>query len=198
LANRLAAPLCQADPINDRLDAVERLFDDTLLRTRLRQDLKAAPDIARALSRLALERGGPRDLASVGKAVSAALELAAHLGAQSDLPPILSQLKNTLASAPRDMALHLSLALDDDLPLLPRDGGFIRPQFDPRLDEERALSRQTREVVAALQARLMDETDVRSLKIKHNGVLGFFVEVPAAHGQKLLEPPHRDNRASRT
>jgi DNA mismatch repair protein MutS len=192
LANRLAAPLCQADPINDRLDAVERLFDDTLLRTRLRQDLKAAPDIARALSRLALERGGPRDLASVGKAVSAALELAAHLGAQSDLPPILSQLKNTLASAPRDMALHLSLALDDDLPLLPRDGGFIRPQFDPRLDEERALSRQTREVVAALQARLMDETDVRSLKIKHNGVLGFFVEVPAAHGQKLLEPPHRE------
>ncbi|WP_248306538.1 DNA mismatch repair protein MutS [Devosia sp. MC521] len=192
LSNRLAAPLSKSEPINERLDAVERLFDDTLLRTRLRQDLKAAPDVARALSRLTLERGGPRDLASIGKAVSAALDVAAQLAAHDDLPPILSRLQAVLGAAPRDMALNLSLALDDDLPLLARDGGFVRPHYDPRLDEERALSRETREVVAALQARLMDETDVRSLKIKHNGVLGFFVEVPAAHGQKLLEPPHRE------
>ena len=78
------------------------------------------------------------------------------------------------------------------MPLLSRDGGFVRPGYDARLDEERALGRETRAVVAALQARLMDETDVRSLKIKHNGVLGYFVEVPAAHGQKLLEAPYRE------
>jgi DNA mismatch repair protein MutS len=192
LANRLAAPLRQAQAINERLDAVTRLVEDTLLRGRLRQDLKAAPDLARALSRLALERGGPRDLSAVGRAVAAALDLAAHLSRQPDLPPVLLRLAETLGAAPRVLAEELALALDDELPLFSRDGGFVRPGYDGRLDEERALGRQTRDVVAALQARLMDETDVRSLKIKHNGVLGFFVEVPAGHGQKLLEAPHRE------
>jgi DNA mismatch repair protein MutS len=192
LATRLAAPLRRADAINERLDAVSRLVEDTLLRGRLRQDLKSAPDLARALSRLALERGGPRDLAAIGKAVGAALELAQHLRAQPDLPTILERLTQTLGAAPGALASELAAALDDELPLLSRDGGFVRPGYDARLDEERALGRETRAVVAALQARLMDETDVRSLKIKHNGVLGFFVEVPAAHGQKLLEAPHRE------
>src|SRR5690606_38260293 len=86
---------------------------------------------------------------------------------------------------------QLALALDDELPLLSRDGGFVRQGYDQTLDDERALARQTRAVVAALQARLIDETDVRSLKIRHNGVLGYFVEVPAGHGAKLLEEPHR-------
>ncbi|QYO79196.1 DNA mismatch repair protein MutS [Devosia salina] len=192
LAGRLAAPLRRADLVNERLDAVGRLVDDTLLRTRLRQDLKTAPDLARALSRLALERGGPRDLMAIGKAVSAALDLAAHLKGQPDLPRVLAGLADILDAAPRPLASELALALDDELPLLTRDGGFVRPAYDGTLDEERSLGRETRAVVAALQARLMDETDVRSLKIKHNGVLGFFVEVPAAHGQKLLEAPWRE------
>ncbi|WP_375598903.1 DNA mismatch repair protein MutS [Devosia sp. Naph2] len=192
LATRLAAPLRNADAINERLDAVTRLVDDTLLRGRLRQDLKSVPDLARALSRLALERGGPRDLSAIGKAVGAALDLARHLSGQSDLPPVLTRLTGTLGAAPQALASELAAALDDELPLLTRDGGFIRAGYNARLDEERALGRETRAVVAALQARLMDETDVRSLKIKHNGVLGYFVEVPAAHGQKLLEAPHRE------
>ncbi|QQR41257.1 DNA mismatch repair protein MutS [Devosia rhizoryzae] len=192
LASRLAAPLRDSKAINRRLDAVSRLVDDTLLRARLRTDLKAAPDLARALSRLALERGGPRDLACAGEAIAAALDLAEQLGRQPDLPENLQKLTATLAAAPRDLATELAAALDDDLPLLSRDGGFVRPAYDGRLDEERALGSETRAVVAALQARLMDETDMRSLKIKHNGVLGFFVEVPAAHGAKLLEAPFRE------
>jgi DNA mismatch repair protein MutS len=192
LANRLAAPLQDAGAINQRLDAVGHLVDDSMLRARLRTDLKAAPDLARALSRLALERGSPRDLASIGKAVGAALELATCLERQSDLPPVLARLGAILAAAPRALASELALALDDDLPLLTRDGGFVRPGYDARLDEERALGQETRAVVAALQARLTDETDLRSLKIKHNGVLGYFVEVPASHGGKLMEAPHRE------
>lgn len=190
-AARLAAPLRDAVAINARLDAVSCLHGDTALRARLRADLKQVPDLARALSRLALERGGPRDLAAIGKAVAAALALAEKLGV-AELPHLLATLTRTLAEAPRALASELSLALDDDLPLLSRDGDFVRDGYHGTLDEERALSSQTRAVVAALQARLMDETDVRSLKIKHNGVLGFFVEVPAAHGQKLLEAPHRE------
>lgn len=192
LAGRLAAPLRDARRINGRLDAVGRLHDDTLLRARLRGELKAAPDLARALSRLALERGGPRDLAAIGKAVGAALSLGRHLAGQQDLPTDVEKLAGLLGAAPRGLASELTAALDDDLPLLSRDGGFVRAGYDAKLDEERALGSETRAVVAALQARLMDETDVRSLKIKHNGVLGYFVEVPAAHGARLLEPPYRD------
>jgi DNA mismatch repair protein MutS len=192
LASRLAAPLSQSDIINDRLDAVEQLVNDSILRGRLRAELKVSPDLARALSRLALERGGPRDLAAIGKAIRAALELSAHLARHPEPSTILRRLADLLGAASRPLASELALALDDELPLFSRDGGFVRARYDGKLDEERALGSETRAVVAALQARLMDETDVRSLKIKHNGVLGFFVEVPAAHGQKLLEAPHRE------
>ena len=191
LSARLAAPLADAKAINERLDAVGLLANDTLLTSRLRADLKSVPDLARALTRLALERGGPRDLAAIGKAVAAAAALSSHFTRLDDVPAVLARLAATLAAAPLPLASELALALDDDMPLLSRDGGFVRKGYDAMLDSERALASETRAVVAALQARLIDETDVRSLKIKHNGVLGYFVEVPAAHGTKLLEEPHR-------
>ncbi|MBS3850431.1 DNA mismatch repair protein MutS [Devosia sp. BSSL-BM10] len=192
LSARLAAPLADAGQINERLDAVQLLANDTMLTGRLRTDLKAVPDLARALTRLALDRGGPRDLVAIGKAISAAAALSAHIADLADAPAVLVRLARTLAAAPLPLASHLALALDDEVPLLSRDGGFVRKGYDQTLDDERALASQTRDVVAALQARLIEETDVRSLKIRHNGVLGYFVEVPAAHGTKLLEDPHRD------
>lgn len=192
LAGRLAAPLVDAVAINGRLDAVGRLVGDGLLREKLRSQLRAVPDLARALSRLALDRGGPRDLSAVGRAVLAAAQLGERLQATPDLPGPLSHIAAELDAAPQHLASELALALDDELPLLSRDGGFVRPGYDGRLDEERALGTETRAVVAALQARLVDETDMRTLRIKHNGVLGYFVEVPAAQGQRLLEPPHRE------
>jgi DNA mismatch repair protein MutS len=190
-AARLAAPLTDAAAINARLDAVERFAGDTMLSGRLRADLKAAPDIARALTRLALERGGPRDLAAIGAGISAAAALGQRLGEAGDLCDELARIAQVLAAAPQTLASELALAVDDDPPLLARDGGFVRRGYDGDLDAERALGSETRAVVAALQARLIDETDVRSLKIRHNGVLGYFVEVPAGHGGKLLEEPHR-------
>jgi DNA mismatch repair protein MutS len=193
LSVRLAAPLADATAINNRLDAVGLLANDTVLTGRLRADLKAVPDLARALTRLALDRGGPRDLAAIGKAVEAARALASHFTGLDHVPGILAALARTLGAAPADLSSHLEAALDEELPLLSRDGGFVRRGYDAQLDDERALASQTRAVVAALQARLMDETDVRSLKIRHNGVLGYFVEVPAAHGTKLLEEPHRQS-----
>jgi len=190
-AQRLAAPLADAAAINSRLDAVERLAGDTMLTGRLRAELKAAPDLARALTRIALERGGPRDLAAIGTAVTAALALGQRLTEAGDLPQDLKEIAATLSGAPQSLASELSLAIDDDPPLIARDGGFTRKGYDADLDAERALGSETRGVVAALQARLIAETDVKSLKIKHNGVLGYFVEVPAGHGGKLLEEPHR-------
>src|SRR5690606_4304421 len=154
LAARLAAPLADAGAINGRLDAVTALAADTLLTGRLRADLKAVPDLARALTRLALDRGGPRDMAAIGKAVGAATALAGHFDRLDDPPAILAALSASLAAAPLPLASELALALDDDLPLLSRDGGFVRKDYDAGLDAERALASETRAVVAALQARL--------------------------------------------
>ncbi|HTM77028.1 MAG TPA: DNA mismatch repair protein MutS [Devosia sp.] len=191
LATRLSAPLCDAGEINQRLDAVSMLVDDGMLAARLRSDLKSVPDLARALTRLALDRGGPRDLAAIGLSVNAALALSAHFDRIEPLSLILDRLAACLANAPRDLASELALAIVDEPPLLARDGGFVRKGYDGKLDGERALASETREVVAALQARLIEETEVKSLKIRHNGVLGYFVEVPAGHGARLLEEPLR-------
>src|SRR5690606_23909844 len=122
LSARLAAPLADAAAINERLDAVGLLANDTLLTGRLRADLKAVPDLARALTRLALDRGGPRDLAAIGKAVSAAVALAGHFARVEDNPAVLGRLASILAAAPLPLASELALALDDDLPLFSRDG----------------------------------------------------------------------------
>jgi DNA mismatch repair protein MutS len=191
LARRLAAPLCEAGPVNARLDAVERLCDEAIAATHIRTALKSVPDLTRALTRLALGRGGPRDLGAVARGVAAAGELSRMLGALADPPDDLARMRDRLATAPLPLAAELTRALDDEVPLLARDGGFVRRGYDAGLDAERALASETRAVVAALQARLVAETDVKALKIRHNGVLGYFVEVPAGHGGKLLEEPHR-------
>nr|WP_291389548.1 DNA mismatch repair protein MutS [Devosia sp.] len=191
LARRLAAPLCDAGRINARLDAVSTFVADGLVTQRLRAELKAVPDLTRALTRLALGRGGPRDLKAVGTAVSGAIALADRLGTIAGPPAEIAAIIACLADAPAALAAELADAVDDEPPLLARDGGFVRKGYDATLDGERALASETRAVVAALQQRLIDETDVRSLKIRHNGVLGYFVEVPAGHGSKLLEAPHR-------
>ncbi len=192
LARRLAAPLADAEAINHRLDAVGALLEDSLLTGRLRSDLKSAPDMMRALTRLALMRGGPRDLAAIARGVTAALDIGSRLGTLTAPPRDLLALTETLAAAPAALAAELLAALSDELPLQARDGGFLRRGYDAELDAERALASETREVVAVLQSRLIAETDVKSLKIRHNGVLGYFVEVPAAHGARLLEAPLRD------
>jgi DNA mismatch repair protein MutS len=193
LARRLAAPLCHPGTINARLDAVEALSDAPQITARMRLALKSVPDLTRALTRLALDRGGPRDLLAIAGAVRGAGEIGRDLAGLSEPPADLSAVKTVLAEAPTALADELTRALDDEPPLLARDGGFVKKGFDEKLDAERALASETRAVVAALQSRLIAETDVKSLKIRHNGVLGYFVEVPAGHGGKLLEEPHRQS-----
>jgi DNA mismatch repair protein MutS len=191
LARRLAAPLAEPGPINDRLDAVTALLDAPILASRLRQSLKSIPDLSRALTRLALDRGGPRDLLAAARAISGAVELAEAMAGLDRPPAELADITATLADAPQPLAAELLRALEEEPPLLARDGGFVKRGYDAALDAERALASETRAVVAALQSRLVAETDVKSLKIRHNGQLGYFIEVPAAHGMKLVEEPYR-------
>ena len=187
LGVRLAAPLTDPDAIGQRLDQVQYLVEAPDLRKHLRDVLKAAPDLERALSRLSLGRGGPRDLAAIRDGLRQGAALRSALAQRDDAPAgiveILVDLGDHAASIDR-----LAAALADDLPLMARDGGFIRADFEPLLDELRALRDESRRLIAELEARYRSETGVDNLKIKHNNVLGYFIEVTSRHADKMGEP----------
>ena len=185
LARRLSEPSTDLALIRARHDALAFLGEEESLRAALRQRLAAAPDMARALTRLALGRGGPRDLAAVGDGLSGALALAAAFG--SEPPAEIARCVAALSRVSGALAQDLSRALADDLPAFRRDGGFIRSGYDAELDATRALRDESRRVVAALERRYAEETGIRSLKIRHNAVLGYFVEVTAQNADRLRE-----------
>jgi DNA mismatch repair protein MutS len=187
LAQRLSAPLTDPDRVTRRFDAVDLFVTDGALRADIRARLKSAPDLARALSRLAVGRAGPRDLAAVRDGLLAAAALAARL-----VPPLPDDIAEAAAALQRpspSLADALAAALADELPALKRDGGFIREGYDAALDETRALRDRSRKVIAELQARYAEETALKALKIRHNNVLGYFVEVTSQHGDKLMAQP---------
>ena len=189
LAQRLAAPLTDPAAIEHRQDAVEFFVTDVAARADLRERLKASPDLARALARLALGRGGPRDLAAIRDGILAAADIAAELERRGELGDELAQTARALRRLDPALASELGAALAEELPHLKRDGNFVRAGFDAGFDEARALRDESRRVIAALQTRYADATSVRALKIRHNNVLGYFVEVTAQHGERLMAPP---------
>ncbi len=204
LAQRLAAPLTDPDAIARRLDAVSTLASDAAVRSELRRSLAATPDLARALSRLVLGRGGPRDLAAIRDGLTAAASAAERLAALSEMPAEIAQAQTALRGVDPAIAAELARALADELAAFKRDGGFIRAGYDEALDDARALRDESRRVIASLQARYAQESDIRSLKIRHNNVLGYFVDVTTQHADKLMTAPlnarfiHRQTLAGQT
>ncbi|WP_046023527.1 DNA mismatch repair protein MutS [Magnetospira sp. QH-2] len=199
LAARLAAPLTDPAAIDARLDALRHFIDDPALRERLRDQLKSCPDMERALGRLTIGRGGPRDLKALCDGLSGAGEIRSLLG--EDILP------EALAGNRTDLGFHgvlvdrLTRAIEPDPPLLARDGGFIAMGYAEELDELRTLRDESRRLMAELQHRYAEQTTVSSLKIKHNNVLGYFVEVPAKQADKIAtdgESPfiHRQTMAN--
>ena len=187
LAEHLAGPLTDLARIARRQDAVARLVEDASLRHACREALASAPDLPRALSRIGLGRSGPRDLAAVRDSLAAAMRIADTLGAAPDLPPALAEIGRALSGVDPELGATLAAALADDLPLSRRDGGFVRPGFLAEIDEARLLGQDSRKVVAALQARYAEETGCRTLRIKHNNLLGYFIEVPQSIGEACLK-----------
>lgn len=197
LASRLSSPLADAQDINARLDAVEEFVAARNLREDIRSALRVTPDLTRALSRLSLERGGPRDLCSVRDGLLAARSIAEKLskrdGKSSDLLALaVRDLEDQDGPGFSALIQELKAALKNDPPALARDGGFVAKGYDTGLDETIALRDESRRVIANLEAAYRDKTGVKSLKIKHNNVLGYFVETPPAHGDKVMAPPHDD------
>ncbi|RWA58789.1 DNA mismatch repair protein MutS [Mesorhizobium sp. M4B.F.Ca.ET.190.01.1.1] len=180
LADRLMAPLTDPAAIGARLDSVSFFRAETRLCQAARTSLKSVADMPRALSRLALNRGGPRDLGALRAGFEAA-DAIVHLFAATTLPRELAAALASIKALPRDLRDHLSQALDEELPLLKRDGGFVRSSYNAELDEMRALRDESRKVIAGLERSLIEVTGIRSLKIRHNNVLGYYIEVTANH-----------------
>jgi DNA mismatch repair protein MutS len=180
LAERIASPLADKTRIDERLDCVEFFLHRTPLRKRIRDALDSTPDMLRALARLGLDRGGPRDLDTIRAGLEAASAIAKELQGDRACPAALS-----MERVPDEVADLLRAALADDLPLLKRDGGFVRRGYRSELDEALALRDESRKVIAGLQSRYAAETGLRALKIKHNNVLGYFVEISAGQAPVL-------------
>ncbi len=186
LAEQSAAPLTDPAAIAARLDAVQCLVDRPDSRSALRERLRHCPDLERALTRLGLGRGGPRDLAALGRALAETATVRDLLAEPSLVP-----LPERLAEARQGLGEHSTLvarlghALGPELPLFARDGGFIAAGYSDELDEWRRLRDESRRMIAALQARYVAQTAVGALKIRHNNVIGYYIEVSAGHAGKL-------------
>jgi DNA mismatch repair protein MutS len=188
LGLRLAAPLTDVKAIAARHDAVELFTKDSELRRHLREALRAAPDLSRALGRLSVQRGGPRDLGNVRDAIKAARTLRDGLSGIA-LTGEAVQASDAITQsliAVSGLADRLNLLLVDEPPYFTRDGGFVRSGVHAPLDEVRALRDESRRVIASLESNYRQASGVAGLKIKHNGVLGYFIEVTQQHADKLM------------
>lgn len=187
LAEDLSAPLTQPQAIRSRLEAVSWLHDDPLLRGDLRGALRALPDIGRALGRVVAGRGSPRDLGQLRDGLDGAQRIGAILSGRADCPALIANRSQTLSGHGALIDLF-ARALIATPPTERGQGGFIAEGYDAALDELRRASGNSRRAIAALEAKYRDETGVPALKIRHNGVLGYFIEVPARHADKLMAP----------
>ncbi len=185
LERRISAPSRDLATIHSRLESVRHLLDQPRLRSDLRDGLRRVPDMDRALSRLALDRGGPRDLTAIRAGLAQSGTIAARL---SGMPPLLAEAAKSLTGHD-PLADLLDQALVAEPPLLARDGGFVAPEYDPELDDARRLRDEGRGVIAAMQADFIAETGIQSLKIKHNNVLGYFIETTSTHAERMLSAP---------
>ena len=187
LAQDLSAPLMDLGLIEARLGLVQLFHDDALLRDQLRAALRALPDIGRALGRLAVGRGSPRDLGQLRDGLGEARMLRERLGRLPDQPLLLARLLPAL-DGHGALVDALSRALVPAPPTETASGGYIADGYDPALDELRRLAGDGRRAIAALEARYREQTGIASLKIRHNGVLGYHVEVPARAADPLMQP----------
>jgi DNA mismatch repair protein MutS len=187
LSEDVAAPLTDKSSIDQRLALVGWLHEDAIRRERARSALKAMPDFARALARLAAGRGSPRDLALLRDGLGAADALRRELEGESDRPPLLDLLLPRLGGHD-SLVERLARALVASPPLDASKGGYIAEGYDAELDALRDAASNGRRAIAALEARYRDVTAIPSLKIRHNAVLGYHVEVSGRHADKLMAP----------
>ncbi len=195
LHNRIANPLLDIAEINNRLDVIEFFRENNSVREDFREMLRSCPDIERAVSRLSLGRGGPRDLANIGQGLNLVPQIKNLLADFShkpdgqmikDMPPAVKDILDRLGYH-QELVDKIIASLDEDLPLLARDGGFIKEGYYPPLDEIRHIKNDSHKMLMEMQGRYIRDTGIPQLKIKYNNVIGYFVETPSKFASQMLE-----------
>ncbi len=189
LQSCLSSPLSDAAQINNRLNRVECFHNNDSLRAIIQDFLRSMPDMERALSRLTVGRGGPKDLCAIRDGLKQSEIIRAELQHDNDSRNSLQQIMIKLQQSPaiNDLQDTLTLALEECPPPLARDGGFVRHGYSAQLDKLRILRDNSRKLIAALQEKYKQQASIDTLKIKHNNVLGFFVEVPAKRADTMMQ-----------
>ena len=187
LEKRISSPSTNLDEIKKRLNSIDFMISDAELSYSLQSELRKVPDLDRALSRISLDRAGPRDLVAIRNGLRQSSIITKMLSNFS--LPMLIEGKSAVFPDQDKFLNLLTEALSDEPPILTRDGGFIREGFDPKLDEARRLRNEGRKVIAEMQMGYVEKSGIQSLKIKHNNVLGYFIETPATYAERMLSKP---------
>ncbi len=202
LNSRLINPLLDLEEINARLNAVEFFYKHNDVRDELRNILKKCPDMERAVSRLSVNRGGPRDMAAILQTLNALSPIKVLMTSYQKVD-VVDELPKAISSILQKLGDYYSLidvlsrALNNDnLPLLPRDGGFVAEGYSPELDATRAMRDEGHQFIMNLQGKYIKETQIDALKIKYNNVVGYFIEVPNKYATQMLEKPEFIHRQS--
>ncbi|MDP1724775.1 MAG: DNA mismatch repair protein MutS [Alphaproteobacteria bacterium] len=196
LAGFISNPLRTPAHINARLDCVSYFVAETATRTSLREKLNNIADFERSLSRIVLNRFKPRDLGALKDALHHAMHIRDVL-ATLEKPDLLQKISQNLSN--HDILLGLlDTTLAHELPIHLKDGGLIQKGYDASLDECRLIRDESARLIANLQADYIKQTNVNTLKIKHNNILGYFVEVTALQSDKLANAQffHRQSLAN--
>jgi DNA mismatch repair protein MutS len=175
-------PLVDPDAINARLDAVGELFAHEALTNELRELLKQVYDVQRLLARVSTNRATPRDLCFLGRTLKILPTIKAKLTARSSA--LLNELEASLDLC-ADLRALVEGALEDDCPLVAKEGGFIRSGFHAPLDEFRELAGGGKQWIARYQAEEATRTEIPSLKVGFNSVFGYFIEITNTHRDKV-------------
>jgi DNA mismatch repair protein MutS len=178
LRRRLLAPSIDIAEINARLDALEELHANAIQRGEFAKDLASILDIERLLAKVSLSSAGPRDLAALARSIAV-------------IPCLKSRLASSKAARLRDIDNRLDeiadvrdpvlAALADEPPVNLNDTGAIRDGFDPRLDELRDISRNSKTYLAQIEIRERTRTGIGSLKVRFNNVFGYYIEISKAN-----------------
>ncbi|NBX03788.1 MAG: DNA mismatch repair protein MutS, partial [Alphaproteobacteria bacterium] len=197
LANFLVAPSTAVAAIHARLDNVDALVQNATLRTELRSCLKSSGDVERALSRLVLRRGGPRDMLAMMAGLRAAADVRGLMEIHAEnLSQGLLNLRSALGGH-ENLIDEFSRALSPDAGTFARDGNFVAGGYSAALDELRTLRDDGRKMIAALQQKYAESTGINILKIRHNNVIGYHIEITQAHQSKVpVEFIHRQTLAN--
>lgn len=186
---RLSAPSTDINTLTQHLDEVETFTKNNNFRDKIRQNLKEVPDMERALARLSVDRGSPRDLGAIRDGLRMAENILTILIQEKENSLGTIQQNITQSDTLKKVSDILQKSLNNDLPFLDRDGGFIREGFHPNLDELRNMRDNSKRHIASLQSKYRDMTAIDTLKVSYNNVLGYFIDVTARHADKLMVKP---------